>query len=325
MPATPASIIVDWGRTTLKASLIAQTGETLAHLETQGGIQTINDDRFEDTLMTAIAPWISEHGPLPVYALGMITGRNGWVEVPYVDTPANETDLAAGARQLTLANGLLLTFLAGLRNLDGDPFPDVMRGEETQIVGHGLEKDQTLVLPGTHSKWARVEGGRIVRFQTYVTGEIFALLTQHSFIAKAAVPQAHADTDWEAFHRGAALAAGNSGAADAFLATLFSARTGLLDGKLKPSEILDYVSGLVIGSEFRQALTGGWFRRGDKIAIIGNDGLNDRYGQVAPLFDLTAEEGRGDEGERGVLRIAAENARALAAQSTAPETRRRHP
>ncbi|GHC76529.1 2-dehydro-3-deoxygalactonokinase [Limoniibacter endophyticus] len=308
MPQTPVSIIVDWGTTSLRASLVSDAGETLAHLETQGGIQFIKDGRFEEALMAAIEPWFAEHGLLPVFAIGMITSRNGWLEVPYVDTPANATDLAAGSRQLNLANGAPVTFLAGLRNPKGDPFPDVMRGEETQIVGHGLEKDQTLVLPGTHSKWARVQAGRIVRFQTYVTGEIFALLTQHSFIARAAVPQANAAIDWQAFDRGAALAAGNSRAADSFFAIIFSARTGLLDGKLKPSETLDYVSGLVIGSEFRQARSCGWFQPGDTIGIIGNDGLNDRYKRVAPMFELRVEEGHNDEAKQGVLLIAAEKA-----------------
>ncbi|MEZ2128092.1 MULTISPECIES: 2-dehydro-3-deoxygalactonokinase [unclassified Sinorhizobium] len=233
----------------------------------------------------------------------MITSRNGWLEVPYVDTPAGIAELAAGTRHLTLKNGAALTFLPGLRDPSAHPFPDVMRGEETQIVGYGLAQDRTLVLPGSHSKWARIEHGRIARFQTYVTGEIYALLAKHSFIAKAARPQQDVGTDWSAFDRGASFAASDAKSADAFLAAIFSARTGMLDGKLAPAEINDYVCGLVIGSEFRQARAAGWFKSGDTIAIVGNDGLNDRYCRIALPFGLTVDEGPEDAAKRGVLLI----------------------
>ncbi|TKT79144.1 2-dehydro-3-deoxygalactonokinase [Aquamicrobium sp. LC103] len=300
---TPASIIVDWGTTSLRAALVTATGMTVAARETEGGIQFVEDRRFEAALMDAVGDWFEAHGLLPVLAIGMITSRNGWIEVPYVDAPAGVDELAGGTHSITLGNGATLTFLAGLRNPAGEPFPDVMRGEETQIVGFGLERDMTLVLPGTHSKWARMENGRIDRFQTYVTGEVFALLTRHSFIARTAAPQAGTDVDWAAFERGAKLAAGGSPASDAFLALIFSARTGILDGKLAPAEIADYVSGLVIGSEFRQARAAGWFSHGDRIGIVGNDGLNDRYRRVAPLFGLSAEEGPADAATKGVLAI----------------------
>jgi len=221
-------------------------------------------------------------------ALGMITSRNGWIEVPYVACPAGPPDLARGAVRRVLPDGAPLFLLPGLTDPSGQPFPDVMRGEETQIVGNGLDRAATVVLPGTHSKWARVRGSRIEGFQTFVTGEIFALLMKHSFIARAAV--ALAEPDMAAFRRGLSEATRTP----AMLSVLFSARTGVLAGGLRPEELGDYLSGLVIGQEFRQARESGWFEPGETVDIVGNDGLNMRYAVAAGIFGLrvrsTAEE-----------------------------------
>jgi 2-dehydro-3-deoxygalactonokinase len=302
---TPVSIILDWGTSSLRAALVSRSGDTLDSRETQsGGIQFVKDGAFETALMTAVGDWFSTHGPLPVFASGMITSRNGWVEVDYVDAPAGVPELAAGTRRLTLANGASITFLPGMRDPAAKPFPDVMRGEEAQIIGCGVEHDRTLVLPGTHSKWARVEKGRISGFQTYATGEIFSLLTKHSFIAKAQDSQPGSEPLWKAFDRGAQFAASDDPAADAFFSAIFSARTGILAGELRPEEIMDYVSGLVIGSEFRQARAAGWLKTGDTIGIVGNNVLNSRYGRIAPLFGLKIEASPADAAKRGVLMIA---------------------
>lgn len=300
-----ASIIVDWGTSSLRAALVAGNGETLETRDTpSGGIQFVRDGAFEAALMETVGAWFTAHGPLPVMASGMITSRNGWVEVPYVDAPAGPVELAAGTKRITLHNGATITFLPGMRDPAAKPFPDVMRGEETQIVGCGLDQDRTFVLPGTHSKWARVEGGRITGFQTYATGEIFALLTKHSFIAKAVDPTPGAEPVWTAFDRGAEFAASGERAADALLSAVFSARTGVLAGVLTPEDIGDYVSGLVIGSEFRQARAAGWFSAGDTIGIVGNNVLNSRYGRIAPLFDLIVTPSPADAAKRGVQMIA---------------------
>ncbi|WP_457093264.1 2-dehydro-3-deoxygalactonokinase [Microvirga sp. P5_D2] len=307
---TPTSIILDWGTSSLRAMLVSGTGETLDTRETtSGGIQFVKDGAFEASLVQTVGDWFSALGPLPVLASGMITSRNGWVEVPYVDTPGGISELAGGTKTLTLSNGAVITFLPGMRNPSAKPFPDVMRGEETQIVGYGLDTDRTLVLPGTHSKWAQVKASRIKTFQTYATGEVFSLLTKHSFIAKAQGSASGAEPDWQSFDRGAEFAASRDVAADAFLSAIFSARTGILDGNLKPESILDYVSGLVIGSEFRQARAVGWFKHGDTIGIVGNDLLNAHYSRVAPLFDLSIEPGPESAAKLGVMLIAAEAAK----------------
>lgn len=302
--AEAGCIIVDWGTTSLRAKLMSATGLPLDGRETGAGILSIKGGAFEDALTDAVGDWFEAHGPLPVFAIGMITSRAGWMEVPYVDAPAGIEELRAGARRMTMRNGAPITFLAGLRDPLRRPFPDVMRGEETQVVGNGLGEDLTLVVPGRHTKWARVEGAKIIRFQTYISGEMTELLTSHSFIAKAAKPRSDDGPNWEAFDRGASFAASDNDAADALLATIFSARTGMLDGKLKPEEIADYVCGLVIATEFCYARDADWFGRGDTIGIVGNDGLNHLYERVSPMFGLSVRYGRQDAVERGVLTIA---------------------
>lgn len=298
----PRCIVVDWGTTSFRAFLTAIDGGVLDTIETADGIGKLAKDDFEPLLLRNLDGWLGRWPALPVVCLGMITSRNGWIELPYVPCPADLRALACGAHERALPNGSPLIFLSGLTDPGRWPYPDVMRGEETQIAGFGLDRDATVVLPGTHSKWARVADGRIAGFQTFVTGEIFALLSQHSFIARSAAP-ASPQPQWEAFSRGLAYAADDRADAGAFLSLIFSARTGMLAGKLAAHEITDYVSGLVIGCEFRQAREQGWFEHGGAIGIVGNDGLNERYARAAEIFGLTVIDGGEEAAIRGALAI----------------------
>lgn len=299
---TPRCIVVDWGTTSFRASLVGADGRIIDGIETEDGIGKLSQEDYERLLMHNLHSWLVDGRMLPVICLGMITSRTGWIELTYVPCPADLRALAGGAHRTSLPNGSPLIFLTGITDSARWPFPDVMRGEETQIAGFGLERTATVVLPGTHSKWVRVEDGRIAGFQTFVTGEIFALLSQHSFIARTAGAPA-AEPVWSAFKQGLAFAADERQEADAFLSIVFSARTGMLAGDLAASDIRDYVSGLVIGSEFRQARGQGWFRPGDAIGIVGNDGLNDRYRRAAEAFSLKVADGGEEAAISGALAI----------------------
>lgn len=300
--ASAELIVVDWGTTSLRATLVNRDGTIVCSLETQAGIHFITNGDYETQLLEAIGPWTQKHGPLPIVALGMVTSRNGWVEVPYITCPATIDDLAKGTIQRRLPNGSPLVFLPGITDKRRQPFPDVMRGEETQIVGFGLTEARTLVLPGTHSKWAQVSEGQIERFQTFVTGEIYALLSQHSFIAKTTTAGSPIE-NWPAFDRGVCDARDNSADDQPLLSLLFSARTGMLANQLESTDIQNYVSGLLIGDEFRSADRCGWLTQDRAIGIVGNDGLNERYGRAAALFGLTVQEGGENQAVTGALLI----------------------
>jgi 2-dehydro-3-deoxygalactonokinase len=297
----PHCIVLDWGTTSFRALLVDAKGAALDRVETQDGIQSVPKTGFEAVLARNIASWRDSHPALPVYAAGMITSRNGWIETPYVEAPAGADALAAAVKWLRLADGGVIGFIPGLTDKSVKPFPDVMRGEETQLVGFGLNQEMTLVLPGTHSKWARIEKGRIARFRTFVTGEIFALLSRHSFIAQLAKPQP--TPKWSAFAHGLEVA-GDRAQACGLLSHLFSVRTGWLAGKLAPPQTSDYLSGLVVGTEFREAREMGWFAAGERVGIIGGDPLAEVYRRAAIAFGLAPELGPADAAVRGALVIA---------------------
>lgn len=297
-----AHVVVDWGTTSFRAVLLSPDGAIRERIETGDGIQFVDKGAFEATLLRLLSPWLAAEGALDIVLVGMVTSRNGWIEVPYVPCPCTPGDLAGGAIRRRLSNGSGVILLPGINDPARKPFPDVMRGEETQIVGFGLENTATIVLPGTHSKWARVADGRISGFRTFVTGELYALLVQHSFIARAAGAQG--DGSPAAFARGIADGATDAVDGDAMLSLVFAARTGMLAGALAAGDIRDYVSGLLIAQEFRQARACGFFGEGERIGIVGNDGLNRRYGDVARHFELevvAGSEHAAIDGARAIL------------------------
>src|SRR5688572_29600792 len=135
MPSTTRQrVIVDWGTSSFRANLVDPRGTTRDRIETGDGIQSISKDHFPNVLDRALSPWRSVHGPLSIYAAGMIGSRNGWVEMPYVPTPADAPALAAAVKRIALPSGDTITFIPGLTERSARPFPDVMRGEETQLV-----------------------------------------------------------------------------------------------------------------------------------------------------------------------------------------------
>ncbi len=298
---SPRCIVLDWGTTSFRALLVDAKGAALDRVETKDGIQSVPKDGFAAVLIRNVASWRGAHPALPIYAAGMITSRNGWIETPYVEAPAGAEALAAAAKWVKLADGGVIGFIPGLTDKSVKPFPDVMRGEETQLVGFGLGQEMTVVLPGTHSKWARIEKGRIARFRTFVTGEIFALLSHHSFIAQLAKPQP--TPNWSAFTHGLEVA-GDRTQACGLLSHLVSVRTGWLAGKLAPAETSDYLSGLVVGMEFREAREMGWFKAGERVGIIGGDPLVEVYRRAAIAFGLEPYLGPSDAAVRGALIIA---------------------
>jgi len=230
-------------------------------------------------------------------ACGMVGSRQGWLEVPYLDCPA---DLAALAAALARVGDTAISIVPGLISHD-DGVPDVMRGEETQILG-ALEDGaarRVIILPGTHSKWALASASGIETFATFMTGELYGVLREHSILGRLASEGA----DAAAFERGVRFGVQS----DIGLSrALFSTRTLALTGALAPAGVADYLSGLLIGAEI--AAGHRWLEeraaQALPITIVGDAMLCTRYRRALALAGVDADVGPGDAAARGLWRIA---------------------
>jgi 2-dehydro-3-deoxygalactonokinase len=300
-----ALIGVDWGTTSARAYRIDAEGSVQDTREAPLGIQQVRNN-FPQALSTLLGDWW--HESVPRLACGMIGSRQGWVEVPYVECPATLHTLVRG---LARTPDGALAIVPGLAGRDEEGTPDVMRGEETQIIGAvGPDAPPTLaVLPGTHSKWAIVRGGSIQAFVTYMTGEVYAVLREHSILGRmahepatnAARPPADA-----AFTRGVRRALAQTTSKDTLLHRLFGARTLALCADLAPEDTGEYLSGLLIGSEV--AAGRDWGRAqgvpNASMLLLGSRSLCARYATAFHEAGIATPSGPEHAAARGLWRIA---------------------
>ena len=300
--SSPAALIgLDWGTTTFRAYRLGADGGVIDGKSAPSGILKIPAGGFERVFEREIGSWLVEQADLPVIASGMITSRQGWVEVPYCPCPAGSDELARALWRHATGGGRVIHFVPGLSIVGADGVPDVIRGEEAQIIGAvgDVPGRRLLVLPGTHSKWALAQGGRIVWFATFMTGELFGVLKEHSILGRLIAGDAD---DAQAFRRGLAYARSHPGG---LLNRLFSARTLGLFGHLPESGIASYLSGLLIGSEIAEALDClEQAPDGEEITVIGSSGLSERYLLAIAEAGLPARQAAADAGARGLFLIA---------------------
>lgn len=244
---TTRRVLGDWGTTRLRLSLL--DGQQIVERRDGPGIGALTRSPA-DTLTELIGDW-DRGAPLRVVLAGMAGSRTGLVETPYAATPARQTDWMDATQRVQIGN-LTVTVAAGLRH-DRDDAADVMRGEENQIFGalsstpslrHG---SHWLVLPGTHSKWVEIEDGAITRFHTALTGELFALLRDHSILLRTGLPSEHVQSDADAGFAAGVARAFESEAG--LVNNVFEARTGQLLRGLSRSWATGFLSGLVVGEE----------------------------------------------------------------------------
>ena len=261
---------VDWGTTSLRAARLGAQGVALEERSLPRGILSVPAGGFPAVLQETCGAWLDDPSTL-VLVSGMAGSRQGWIEAPYCHCPAGLADIAS---QLAWAEPGRVAIVPGL-DCEHHGVPDVMRGEETQVVGAlallGIASAR-LVLPGTHSKWVDAVNGRIERFSTFMTGEVYALLRRHSILART-MPDEDGDLDEAAFTRGveAALRSGS------LLNAAFSARTLSLFDRLPATSMPSYLSGLVIGEEMRSQHAGQRAPEGDPVIVIGAEALTLRY------------------------------------------------
>jgi len=281
-------IVGDWGTSHLRLYLCDGTqvldrreGPGVAELSANAQAQA-HARRFAVALSAAIAPWNRTHGPMHVWLAGMVGSRNGWQEAPYVPCPFDARTLAASVLHLE-ANGTEVTIVPGARCVNPRGAPDVMRGEETQIIG-ALRLDERLAhgrhivaLPGTHTKWAVLSDGTLEAFQTSFSGEMFALLRDHSMLARAAAatPESPgtAASIKAGFERGVARSRELQGTPLSHL--LFEVRSRQLMEGLPQPEALGYLSALIIDQDIQGALD--LFSVDAPITVIGAAALTSLY------------------------------------------------
>lgn len=241
-------LAVDWGTSSLRCYRLDGAGRILEQRSSAKGILAVEGGRFAQALESEAGDWIAA-GEAPIVMSGMIGSRQGWLEAPYAECPAGLAEIAGALEEVRwkthrawIAPGLTCRDESGVR--------DVMRGEETQILGVIDELgagEHRICLPGTHSKWALVRDGRIERFATHMTGEVFAVLKAHSILGRMMSGER---SDEAAFLEGVARA----GTPGGLLHHLFGVRARGLFGEIGDESSASYLSGILIGHELRSAV-----------------------------------------------------------------------
>jgi 2-dehydro-3-deoxygalactonokinase len=311
---TPALIALDWGTSSLRAFLLDAAGGIIAQRNSPHGILNLpvpGLPGFERAFAEVTGDWLQRWPNLPVVAGGMVGSAQGWVEAPYVTCPADTHVLASRAAVIDSAAGVRILVAPGVLYDPADAAPDVIRGEEIQIAGALSEQPRwaeraCVLLPGTHSKWVEVDAGRIVRFDTYMTGELFAVMRKHSILGRLMPPEGT-----ERVASAAAFAAGLEVARTAGPGDLghqlFSTRTLGLTRRMPAEQLEDYLSGLLIGHElvsaasrFKAALDSD-----APLLMIGEGALCRRYGEALAGLGLKHAVEMGNTAPRGLYEFAA--------------------
>jgi 2-dehydro-3-deoxygalactonokinase len=269
-------IAVDWGTTNRRGYRVEPDGRMTAEFEDDQGILKVSADGWE----AALAAITDQLGDWPLLLAGMIGSNRGWVEAPYAPCPAGLPELAAALRWVEPGRVAIVPGVSFL----GDGRADVMRGEETQILGafgEGLVPADALIChPGTHNKWIRLQDGRITQFRTVMTGELFNLLRGHSILADLLKEPAEAG---EAFERGVQHGLEK----DDLQSELFAVRARVLLGQAPREDAASYTSGLLIGSDLRIGL-----READmkEIVVMGRPELTALFAAALRLAGRTPRE-----------------------------------
>jgi 2-dehydro-3-deoxygalactonokinase len=285
--ATAPLLGIDWGSSNRRAYLLDAQGELVRQHNDDAGILHVEGD-FEHSLKRLLNTL--ELRDADIIMSGMVGSRNGWREAPYlpVEQPVSRLHEALTEIETSLP-GVRCRVVPGYRYLDPHGLPDVMRGEETQVLGalHLSAGDGWFLLPGTHSKWVRMEGGRILEFLTFMTGELYALLSQHGTLSKIMASDRQVPS---AFETG--LHAARNGE---FTHMAFCCRALVVTDMMPAENTAAYLSGLLIGTELHHILR----RTGSHIAapvqVIGSPALAARYLNALEMLGIATRVWQPDE------------------------------
>jgi 2-dehydro-3-deoxygalactonokinase len=301
-----ACLLADWGTTNLRAWAMGADGMIIDRRDSPRGLLAVEGRRFAETFAEVCGDWLAGRERLPVIMSGMVGSKLGWKEVPYLGAPVVLDELARHLSPVETPLAIAASIVPGVR-LDDPDQPDVMRGEETQILGARPGSGrQLIVLPGTHCKWVLIEDDRIQDFVTFMTGEMYGALRRHTILARL-MPESDEAADAEAVQR--SFAAGVSASLDGeprLMQSLFSIRARGLFDDLAPELAPAYLSGLLIGAEISEglALCRRWGVAEIAPLIIGGDILIARYQSAFAQAGHSTTTGNEDAGALGLWRIA---------------------
>jgi 2-dehydro-3-deoxygalactonokinase len=268
---TMAWIAVDWGTSNLRVWGIGADGGVVAEASSDKGMGKLDCSGFEPALLDLVGGWLSGDQQTLVIACGMVGARQGWIEVPYRQAPCLPVFSDVIGTPETSDPRLKVRVLAGVKQIKPDP--DVMRGEETQIAGFLSENrgfEGTLCLPGTHTKWVRIEAGEILHFKTFMTGELYNLLATQSVLRHSLNA-----AGWDKAEFASTVKAGAS-QANRFAERLFSIRAESLICGLEPATAKARLSAILIGAELAAAQDY-WMDR--NLIIVGNGAQSETYAE----------------------------------------------
>lgn len=293
-----AWIAADWGTTHLRLWPMNIDGQAVAQVSSDKGMGRISKEAYEPVLLSLLEPYLSDKAVLSVVCCGMAGSRQGWDEAPYAETPCAPPSIEAATRVKTSDSRIAVYILPGVKQFDP---ADVMRGEETQIAGvlaRRPDLDGVICLPGTHTKWARISGGEISGFATFMSGELFQLLSSQSVLRHSVASEGW---DESAFLKGCS----DAREAPARLASaLFSLRAQALLNDMSPVESRSRLSGLLVGAEI-EAARDSW--QGKSVVIVGESGMAAAYETALRASGAEAHRTSAEEATLDGLRAAYKN------------------
>jgi|HubBroStandDraft_1064217.scaffolds.fasta_scaffold06978_3 2-dehydro-3-deoxygalactonokinase len=286
-------IAINWGTSNFRAYRLNPQGEVQAERASGRGAATVPQGGFSSALLAEVGDWI-EAGEYQLLMSGMVGSRMGWEEAPYVNVPATFDQIWSKVVRLDVSC-LDVRIVPGLIGVDTSGVPEVMRGEETEIVGteYSLSGLHHLCLPGTHTKWVRMEDATIAAFTTSMTGDVFRAIREGTILRSAV---RHVEFSEQCFLQGVA----RSQQPGDLLHHLFGVRTLLLTGKMQESSASSYLSGLLIGHDITPMT-----RTDETVHLIGEPELCALYTAALSQFDICSTVERPGAALRGLQRIAA--------------------
>lgn len=275
---TTVRLGIDWGTSNRRAYVLDDHGEVLReHIDHAGILQVADFPQALRGLLQAMQIETAD-----VVMSGMVGSRNGWREVQYISTDSPLLSLPAALCEIASdIPGVRVRIAPGICYLDARGVPDVMRGEETQVLGAlalGAPEDGWFLLPGTHSKWVQLKHGKVCDLLTFMTGELYALLSEHGTLAQLMQEKPAVQ---EAFASG--LQAARHGS---FTHAAFGCRALVVTDRMPASHAASYLSGLLIGCELGDILRRAGSYIDAPVQVIGSPALAARYQSALELLGL---------------------------------------